>query len=88
MKIRTNFVSNSSTCSFIIPLKFISEEQKEKIWEWYNKKAENTYMDDEGASIQYKGQFLVGQIAYVQQEFLAVAEISGINRDDILLMEY
>ncbi len=88
MKIRANFVSNSSTCSFIIPLKFISEEQKNQIWEWYSKKSVDAYMDDEGSSIQHKGQFLVGQIAYVLKEFLAYAEEIGINRNDILLMEY
>lgn len=88
MKIRNYFVSNSSTCSFIIPVKFISEEQKIKIWTWYNMKAEDTYMDDEGTSIQHKGQFLVGAIAYVKEAFLAYAEEIGIDRNDILLMEY
>lgn len=88
MKIRQGHVSNSSTCSFIIPLKFITEEQRIQIWTWYSLTAEDTYMDDEGQSIQHKGQFLVGTIAYVQKEFLEYAEGIGIDRNDILLMEY
>ncbi len=88
MKVRAGFVSNSSTCSFIIPLKFITEEQRMQIWTWYSMKAEDTYMDDEGFSIRHDGQFLVGQIAYVVKEFLAYAEEIGIDRNDILLMEY
>lgn len=88
MKIRAGHLSNSSTCSFIIPIKFITKKQGEKIWEWYSEKAETTYMDDEGKAIQHKGQFLVGQIAYVLEEFLAFVEEIGVDRNDILLMEY
>lgn len=87
MKIRQGHVSNSSTCSFVIPLKFITEEQKEKIWEWYSKKAEGTHMDDMGKSIEHNGQFLTGKIAYVRKEFLEYAEEIGIDRNDILLKD-
>lgn len=59
-----------------------------RIWTWYSLKAENTHMDDMGKSIKQTGQFLVGQIAYVKKEFLAYAEEIGIDRNDILLMEY
>lgn len=87
MKIRQGHVSNSSTCSFVIPLKLISKEQREKIWEWYSKKAEDTYMDDMGKSIEHNGQFLTGNIGYVRKEFLEYAEEIEIDRNDILLKD-
>lgn len=87
MKIRTGHISNSSTCSFVIPIPFITEEQKDKVWRWYSEKSETTYMDDEGRSIAQDGRFLVGNIAYVVNEFLDYAEEIGIDRNNILLLE-
>lgn len=87
MKIRTGHISNSSTCSFVIPIPFITEEQKDKIIKWYNETADNTYMDDMGKDIGVDGKFLVGNIAYVQNEFLNYAEEIGIDRDNILLLD-
>lgn len=88
MKYRNGFVSNSSTCSFVIPLPFISEEQRKQIWDWYSKKSEDTYMDDEGKVIKWEGRFLTGTIGYVQKEFLEFTASIGVPRDNILLMEY
>ena len=87
MKVRVGFVSNSSTCSFVIPLKFITEEQRMQIWTWYSLKAKDTHMDDMGKSIEHNGQFLTGRIAYVRKEFLEYAEEIGIDRNDILLKD-
>ena len=88
MKIRIGHISNSSTCSFVIPHKFITQEQRQQIRDWYAKKSVDTYMDDEGSCIYDEGQFLVGTIAYVKDDFLKFAEEIGIDRNDILLMEY
>ncbi len=46
MKIRLGFVSNSSSSSFVIPKKYLSEKDLE-IYHEYSEHSYNTYCDDE-----------------------------------------
>ncbi len=87
MKIRAGHISNSSTCSFVIPTKSMTKEQRKKITEWYHEKAEDTYMDDMGFSLERIGEVLTGKIAYVRKEFLEFAISIGIDAKDISLKD-
>jgi hypothetical protein len=48
MKTRNGFVSNSSSSSFIIYRKLLTEDNLEKIQNWWNENEKNIH-DDDGA---------------------------------------
>ncbi len=88
MKIRIGFISNSSTISFIICKSFLqTEEHVQKILDWYNKKSEDTYMDDMGIWINNDKNYISGGIGYVQEDFWKLMEEIHIDKDKVLLIE-
>jgi hypothetical protein len=60
MKIRTNFVSNSSSCSFVICKNLISSSDIEKIKEWYEEQPD--FIDDYGKKIEESDHYLRARI--------------------------
>ena len=88
MKIRQGFVSNSSSCSFVICLELITDVQREQIKKWYKDTVDSgTYMDDCGSYCCCRGPYITGRMAYVRDEFLEFMGKIGVPIESILLME-
>ena len=87
MKIRTGFISNSSSCSFVICKKIISEEQANKILDWYAEKLKNNiYMDDMGNFISNNKNYIWAHVSYVVDELVNLLSDMGIPAEDYLLL--
>ncbi len=87
MKIRNNFVSNSSSCSFIICKKLLEKKQIEKIRNWYKKISKTVYVDDLGICFDETELYISGTIGYVKDEIFSFCEDNDININNIYLME-
>ena len=88
MKIRYNFVSNSSSCSFIICKEFLNEEQIKKITKWYKEKDRNgVYMDDLGNNFDDLQNYLIGTISYVKNDFIDFCKTMKIEKEKICFLE-
>lgn len=88
MKFRIGFISNSSTCSFVICKRFLpTQSQVDKIINWYKEKSAETYMDDCGSVIQDERNYIIGKIAYVTDDFFKLIKEMAISKDEIVLIE-
>lgn len=88
MKIRSGFISNSSTCSFVLCKRFLPmQSMVDRILNWYEEKSKDTHMDDMGSWIKNERNYITGGIAYVTKDFFKLMEEMAIPRDEILLLE-
>ena len=62
MKIRSSFVSNSSSCSFVICKQMITKKQLDGLKEWYAEQHE--YIDDYGKKIEESDNYLKARVGY------------------------
>jgi hypothetical protein len=87
MKLRIGFISNSSTCSFVICKSFIPTQEKvDRIINWYKEKSAETYMDDCGSVIKDERNYITGTIAYVIDDFFKLMKEMAISPDEIILI--
>lgn len=84
MKIRTNFVSNSSSCSFVICKNFINEGQIEKILEWYETLPE--YIDDYGRHIEQNKNYVYGHIGHASRIYDILIQLD-IPKENVVFIE-
>ena len=88
MKLRAGYISNSSTCSFIVCRDVITEEQFNKIVDWYAQKLEDkVYMDDMSSEMIVRPKYFMCTIAYVKDEFLSFIKGLGIEKEQFFLLE-
>ena len=84
MKIRTNFVSNSSSCSFVICKNFIDEEQIKELFIWYVKLPQ--YIDDCGHRIEQNKNYIWGHIGHSSNIDDILIELS-IPKENVVFVE-
>jgi hypothetical protein len=81
MKIRQGFVSNSSSCSFIIPKKFLTEPQLDLIRN--HQTCGEEYADDWPWELEESDDSIKGETIMANFDFPAYLEKIGVKREHI-----
>lgn len=88
MKIRTGFVSNSSSTSFIICRSYINESQIDALEKLYSDCSENDGIrDDNGIAFMIKTNYVYFNANTGYKPLLAMLESFGIEKEHILRWE-
>jgi len=83
MKLRTGFVSNSSSSSFVIYKPLLSESQIDEIGQWFYINEDEIY-DDSGASLHNEGNYISINCHSKSHEFHELlTEKLGIKDEDV-----
>jgi hypothetical protein len=83
MRIRQGFVSNSSSCSFIIPKKHLTEQQLDLIRN--HQTCGEEYADTDSWELKESNEFIKGETTMDNFDFPAYLEKIGVKREHIEL---
>ncbi len=87
MKIRNCFVSNSSSCSFIIRKEVLTKKQLKEIKKWYNKIQKTEYIGYEEAHFYDKGKYISAEVYWILEEFKELCKEIDLDENKILYRE-
>lgn len=85
MKVRSGFVSNSSSASFVVPLNVLTERQLEQILDHQEegKRLGLEYADDVFWEVEVGDGLVSGSTIMDNFDFLAFLELIGVPKDAI-----
>ena len=88
MKPRNGFVSNSSSSSFIIYRKLLTEDNLEKIQNWWNENEKNIH-DDDGAYYsgynRFSHNFILARCHSHSTQFSKLLKECGVKEEDYMM---
>ena len=89
MKNKYGFVSNSSSCSFVISKEYLTDNQVGKIIRWYDEASEHCKygMGDSGTDLKNETNYISGEVRNVMGDWLSFCEDNGIEEDKIYYKE-